>query len=163
MNRRALLSSVGFLGASSLAGCLDRFPLSRSTTLGRLTVSNHDGDAGHSFGLRVVRDGEVVHESSHAVDRMEGDQIPGSVADCTWNPVAGRYVVSARVDEGDWNEFDLLKQVEKSPDCVVASVHYEPGPNTDQPVYVLVRADCDRYAGAVGYCRTNGSNNSERE
>ncbi|WP_224269018.1 hypothetical protein [Haloprofundus salinisoli] len=159
MYRRGFLCSLGLLAASSFTACLDRIPFSeRTTTLGRLTVSNHDSDSGHEFSLRVERDGTVVHESAHSVERMEQNRLPGAIADCTWSPVAGRYVVSARVDRGEWHEFDLLEQTDQSPECVVTSVHYEPGPNTDQPVYVIVRADCDRYAGAVGRCPTNESN-----
>jgi hypothetical protein len=151
MNRRALLGSFGAVGAASLAGCLDGAVFEPTTTLGRLSVSNHDETAAHTFDLRVEHDDTTVHESSHRVEQATEARISGAVADCTWEAVAGTYAFHARVDGGEWNRvdrreqtLDLREETEKSSGCVAVELHYDPGETVSDPWLVLVHG-CDRY------------------
>ena len=154
--RRSLLRVLGVAGVTGLAGCQGLPRLGASTTLGRLTVSNWDEQERHRFGLRVDRDAETVHESTHSVEPKD-DVLPGAVADCTWEPRDGEYVVAARVDGGEWRRFELLERVEGAPACLTGSVHYRPARSAEESLTVLVRADCERVRGSVGGCRTDAA------
>ena len=118
-----------------------------TTKLAWLAVSNYDETSGHRFDVRVERDGEVVHESTHTVGKKPEDRIPGAVADCTWNDVAGRYVVFARMDDGDWTERSLTEEFDRVPECVTAEVRYWSG-----SLAVWVQDWCDQVDGYVGGC-----------
>ncbi|WP_439025518.1 hypothetical protein [Haloarchaeobius sp. DT45] len=124
MKRRTYLSSCCATGAIGLTGCLDGYlPSGDGTTrLGRLGVSNEDEERGHEFRLRVERDGDVVHESSHELEKDPESQHEGSGAavDCTWGGRDGRYVVFARIDDSEWVEKELTEDYEQVPDCVIA-------------------------------------------
>ncbi|GAB7093974.1 hypothetical protein JCM30237_11260 [Halolamina litorea] len=157
MKRRSLLGTLGVAGVAGLAGCQGLPRLGASTTLGRLTVSNWDERESHRFGLRVDRDGETVHESTHTVESKSDDVLPGAVADCTWDPQDGEYVVAARVDGGEWQRFDLLDRVDSSPDCLTAAVDYRPDGPAEESFSVRVRADCAEFEGSVGSCGTDSA------
>ena len=158
MYRRALLASIGTLGTASLAGCVDSGLLSdSSTTLRRLSVNNWDKTSGHSYSLRVERDGTVVHESTHDVGPSEDGILSGQTVQCTWEAVPGRYAVSVRIDGAEWHSFDVLDNIEATPDCVTASVeHQSTSDGTDSP-WLRVRDDCDRYTGQIKSCSTEAS------
>ncbi|MFD1514474.1 hypothetical protein [Halomarina rubra] len=160
MERRALLASLGVVGTSMLAGCSVSVPFLERTKLGWLSVSNWDETASHTFELRVTRDGTLVHESTHVVKQMEGNTIPGAVADCTWDDVAGEYVVAARVDSDEWREFNLQEATDGSPACVMTTVQYGTywGIDEADPLNVRVRGGCDQVDRAVGGCPAYNSN-----
>jgi hypothetical protein len=127
MKRRTYLSSLGVAGTIGLAGCVVGYAPSgqEKTRLARLGVVNEDEERSHRFRLRVERDGEVVHESSHTLEKVPESPYEGSgaVVDCTWDGSAGRYVVFAQIDESEWVEKNLTEdyeQYETIPDCVVA-------------------------------------------
>lgn len=105
-----------------LSGCLN----SPSTRLGYLAVSNWDDASGHRFDVTVERDGSVVHESSHRLDPKEDDAVHGTSVGCTWENVAGQYVVSVSVDDGSRTETNVGEQFDSPPECVVARVMYNP-------------------------------------
>jgi hypothetical protein len=151
VERRSCLASLAVLTASGLGGCLgdvDVLAAEPTTRLAWLAVSNEDPEREHRFDLRVERDGDVVHESSHVVERKPEDRIPGSVADCTWDDVAGRYVVSARLDGGEWVGRELTEGFDPVPDCVIADVV------AGRPISpaVGVQAWCDQVDGYIGGC-----------
>lgn len=165
MNRRALLSSVGAVSASGLAGCLDAVPfLGSGIKLARLSVANWDEDVDHTIDVRLERDGTVVHESTYTVEKMEGNEAQSAIAECTWDDVAGEYVLAARVAGGDdWRRFDLQESTDGSPDCVIARLQYgSPGSvYEDRPLNIEVRNRCDEvdenYEGGCPAYTSHGS------
>lgn len=160
MNRRDVLASVGAVGTAGTVGCLAAVPfLGAETKLGRLSVVNWDGDEPHTIDVRVKRDGAVVHESTHTVGEMRGNTARSAIPECTWDDVAGEYVVAARVaGTDDWREFNLLEAAQQSPDCLIAAVQYgrPSGVGERRPLNVDVRGRCDEVGenykgGCPGY------------
>ncbi|MFC4551900.1 MULTISPECIES: hypothetical protein [Halorussus] len=152
MQRRALLSSLGALGAVNLSGCLGSLTAEETTTtLAWLAIYNYDENRGHRIDVHVERDSEVVHESTHTVERNREERIPavsGAMVECTWDDIAGRYVVFARTDGGEWVEQDLVEAYEHHPGCVTATVEH----HGDDDFRVMVRNDCSNVDGYVGGC-----------
>ena len=104
-SRRSLLAAVGTLGVTSLAGCGSVLPRSH-VSLGCVAVSNRHAEP-HTVRLRIDRNGEVVHESIHALAaaREAGgsvDMDSAAVAP-TW-PRSGRFVIRTRLDDELWTE-----------------------------------------------------------
>lgn len=165
MNRRDVLASLGATGAVGTAGCLNGVPfLGSGTKLARLAVVNWDEDESHAIDVRVERDGDVDHESTYTVGEMRGNEAQAAVADCTWDDVAGDYVVAGRVTgNGDWRTFDLLEAASGSPDCVIAALQYGSTAGIDgtRPLNVEVRDRCDEvgvnYDGGCPAYTSNGS------
>lgn len=94
------LGSLGAVGASGLAGCLDAVPfIGSETKLARLAVVNWD-DQSHTVDVRVERDGSVVHDSTYTVGGMEGNEAQAGIAECTWDDTSGEYVVPTRLADG---------------------------------------------------------------
>lgn len=147
MKRRTLLGSVGAVGASSVAGCLDELPFGESETkLARLSVANFDTDDARTIDVRVERDDSVVHESTYTIETAGANSARTAIADCTWDDVAGEYVVAARLAGAtEWQTFDLLEEADGSPDCVIARLQYGDFPTgpDDGPLNIEVRARCD--------------------
>lgn len=145
MNRRAVLGSLAALGTASAAGCLDAIrPGTPTTALQTLMIRNRDSAYRHTFSVRVRRGSETVHQSVHDVERStEENQFPIALVDCTWGSTEGRYVVSARVDGGKWYEFDLTKHIESGQSCVEATINHGHDPDSEEALWVYVRADCD--------------------
>lgn len=157
MKRRTLLGSFSAVGAVSITGCLDSVPLGESTTkLARLSVANFDTDTTHTIDVRIERDDSVVHESTHIIDKAEQNTAQSEVADCTWEDVAGRYTVAARVSgASEWDSFDLLDEISDSPDCVIARVQYGNFPTSPDAssLTIDVRDRCDEVGtNYVGGC-----------
>jgi hypothetical protein len=125
MNRRALLGSLGVPLTSSLGGCLEAVsPPDTSTELGYLGIENFDTEASHEFDVRVERDGSEIHTSSHTVEATSGSTLGAVVVDCTWGPVAEAYVISVRVDGGEWTEQPMAALFDTVPECVTATIRY---------------------------------------
>lgn len=145
MDRRAVLGSLAALGTASVAGCLDTIrPSTSRTALQTLMIRNRDPRSGHTFSVRVRRGSETVHESVQDVERStEENQFPIALVECTWGSAEGRYVVSARVDGGEWYEFDLGDHIESGQSCVEATINHGHDPDSEEPLWVYVRADCD--------------------
>jgi hypothetical protein len=155
MHRRALLASIGTIGATSLAGCVESEVFTDpSTTLRRLAVSNWDETSGHIYSLRVELDETVVHESTHEIEPAEEGIIPDQTVECTWEALPGRYVVSARVDGAEWHPFDVLENIETTPDCLTASVEHQPTSDGTDSLWLRVRDNCSQYAGELDVCNT---------
>lgn len=103
MRRRNFLTALALVPLGTGSGCLSRMQgqAPQEMRLGWYAVANHDAES-HHFGLRVERDGETIHQSSHEVQGRNGNVIHGAVADCTWDETVGDYSVFARVDGGEW-------------------------------------------------------------
>lgn len=143
MNRRALLGSLGISLASSIGGCLEAVsPPDTSTKLGYLGIENFDTEASHKFDVRVERDGTVIHTSSHAVDATSGSTLGAAVVACTWDPVAGEYVISARVDGGEWTGQPIAPLFDTVPECVTANIRY--GRLGSEELFVAASANCEQ-------------------
>lgn len=165
MDRRSLLRLLSGIGTLSLAGCLDALPsLGAETKLARLSVVNWDEDEAHTIDVRVERGGTVVHESTYRVEEMDGNEAQAAIAECTWNDVAGEYVIAARLDgNNEWQRFELLDAADGSPNCVIAAVQYGhlSGIDEDDPLNVEVRNRCDEVQQEYeGGCPAYTSNSS---
>ena len=160
MNRRALLSSLGAVGISALAGCSVSMPFLEQTKLGLLAVHNWDKNTSHTFELRVKRDGSLVHESTHEVEKMEGNFASGAAADCTWDDVSGEYVVAVRVDSNEWREFNLQEATDNSPECITMYVQYGSywGVDENDPLNIKVEDWCDSLDRGSSGCPAYKSN-----
>jgi hypothetical protein len=150
MRRRALLSTVGSAAVLSTAGCLDAIGarLDEPMQLGRFTASNSDSDP-HTFDLRVNRDGETVHRSSHRIRGMDDGVIHGAATDCDWGTARGNYEVFARVDGGNWTRkplTDVTDDWRNTVDCATAQAWYEGG-----DLWLRLRDDCEKLS--KGYFR----------
>lgn len=161
MDRRSVLGAVGTLGVTSLSGCLGFFQKDSppATTVGRISIINHDPDSSHEIALRLERDDEVVHTSSHTVPKKDGRSVGGTVPDCTWETKPGEYVVSANADGGEWVHRNVTTiSGGKSPDCVTVSVDYgksagkESYVDPDDPLYIIATDWCDRIRRYNGGC-----------
>jgi len=125
MNRRALLSSLGAAGISALTGCLGQFTApDAATRLGLLAIENYDRESGHEFDIRVERDGDTVHRSVHSIEQTALPVISGLILDCPWEYIKGEYIVSARVDGGEWLSRPLAEPFDDVPECVISTTRY---------------------------------------
>lgn len=143
MRRRALLATLGSSMAVSTAGCLDTIADSfdEPIRLARLAALNFDSRA-HQFDLRVDRDGETVHRSSHQIRGKDDEQLYGEEADCTWGSTPGTYEIAARVDGGEWTVRPLADVVDgwrDTVECATAEVWYEAG-----DVWIRLQDNCGR-------------------
>lgn len=161
MDRRSVLGAIGTLGVTSLSGCLGFFENDSppTTTVGWISLSNHDPDSSHEITLRLERDGEVVHTSSHTIPEKEGRSVAGAVPDCTWETKPGEYVVSTRADGGEWVQRNVTTTPEeKSRDCVTVEIDYGSSAgeqsyiDSDDPLYIIVTDWCDKIGEFVGGC-----------
>lgn len=138
MHRRAFLAVAGLSGTVPTAGCLDTVP-GRESRLARVAVSNF-ADESHRFHLRVARDGETVHRSTHEV-RGKGDgRIYSAIPDCDWGTTPGRYEVFARVDGGEWTSRSVSAVRDgwrDSVSCTSAQVRY------GDTLWIDLRDDCE--------------------
>jgi hypothetical protein len=135
--RREVLAAVGLSATVSTAGCLDSV-LGRELRLAEFGVSNYGADA-HRFDLRVRRDGEVVHRSSHEIRGRDEDRVYGAAPDCNWEGTPGAYEVSVRVDGGEWQSRSVAEARDGWRDavsCASAHVWYE------DAVRIDLRDDC---------------------
>jgi hypothetical protein len=167
MKRRALLGTVSAVGTVSITGCLDPVSVGESATkLARLSVANFDTDSMHTIDVRIERDDSVVHESTHTIDRAEESTAQSAVVDCTWDDVAGRYIVAARVSGAtEWESFDLLNEAADSPDCVIARIQYGEFPTSPDAssLTIDVRERCDEVGtNYVGGCPAYISNRTNQ-
>lgn len=160
MNRRALIRSIPAIGFASVAGCLDRVPTVGETKLGWFGIYNFDEKSGHLFDVRIERDGNVVHESSHQVGAYQHDPSrdspPNSVVSRTWEDVAGDYTVFVRSDKRDRNSYGILEGVVNPPACVMSYVTYGdnfgPGDNPPQFEFVIDEDECSEVRSLPGGC-----------
>lgn len=102
------------------------------------------------------REGKVGHDSTYTVEEMDGNEAQAAVTECTWDDVAGEYVVAARLTRNtEWQRFNLLDAIRGSPNCVIAAVQYGhlSGIDEDDPLNIEVRDRCDEVGEAyVGGC-----------
>ncbi|MDG5758902.1 hypothetical protein QA600_06060 [Natronococcus sp. A-GB1] len=121
MDRRTFLGSGGVAvvalgaGCSSLAGWNDPEPV----RLGGVSLHSADTESSHRFDAEVLRDGDVVHASTHEIRATReldggGQRNYGALVDCEWGSSRGDYAVRVRVDGGDWETESVPELVEAS-------------------------------------------------
>lgn len=154
MRRRSFLATIGLSATASTAGCIDSAldGGERGIQLARFSVGNLDSDP-HRFDLRVERDGETVHRSTHRVRGTSEDIIHGAVADCDWGTTPGTYEVFVRVDGGEWTAKPLSEVRDgwrDSVECATAHAEYYENGN----LWIRLRDDCERFvpSAATGVC-----------
>ena len=167
VNRRALLGTVATVGTSAMSGCLDRLlPPDTSTKLGLLAIENYDTENGHEFDVRVERDGNIVHRSSHSVNKTSLPHISGLVLECPWEFVEGEYTVSARVNNEEWLNQPLAAPFDTVPDCVISVIRYGslPSEGIEPPPFAIeVEEDCHVIAENDGGCQAYRSANETND
>lgn len=142
MRRRSFLGSLGVTILPVTAGCLTSLEdrLDTSLQLGWFGGQNFDIDS-HRFDFKVILDGTEVHNSSHEIPGREGSYVHGVTVECSWGSTHGEYIVSARVDDGEWKErplSDIEDYWADDVDCAIAEAEY----HSDELVFQLERA-CD--------------------
>lgn len=77
----------------------------------------------------MIRDGTLVHDSSHEIQSRDRNFINEAVADCDWGSTPGDYTVRARVDGNDWIEESITEFLtSRDTDYAVeAAEYYESG------------------------------------
>lgn len=131
VKRRTYLKGLAAASLGTGGGCLSKAGgPSDAVRLGWYNVANFDTES-HRFGLRIERDGEQVHHSSHVVQgRTDPDSasehatIYGATARCTWDDTASDYTVAVRVDGGQWVTKSLTAS-DSETDCTVARAEYD--------------------------------------
>ncbi len=141
MRRRPLLTAVGLSATAATAGCLNRG--NQQVQLARFSAENFDSEI-HQFDLRVDRDGETVHWSTHEIRGKGENRIYGAVADCDWETAPGTYEVFARVDAGEWTSKLLTDVKEGWLDSVkCATAHVECHDNGH--LWLRLQDNCERF------------------
>ena len=143
MRRRALLGSAATLLTAASSGCLTSVQdtLDSSIRLGGVAITNYDL-APHRFHVRITRDGEIVHESTHDVRGRSESTVYGPALERTWGDVAGSYVLYGRSDDGPWVERSVDDALDGAPGCASARGVYDDLGSDEFEWYV--RAECDR-------------------
>ncbi|ELY53476.1 hypothetical protein C491_21346 [Natronococcus amylolyticus DSM 10524] len=147
MDRRTFLGSGGVAvvalgaGCSSLAEWNDPDPV----RLGGVSLHSADTESSHRFDAEVLRDGDVVHASTHEIRAAReldggGQRNYGALVDCEWGSSRGNYAVRVRVDGGDWEMESVPELVEASElddDCVLVDATY------DSSTWIRLEGSCD--------------------
>ncbi|MFB6296476.1 MAG: hypothetical protein ABEH66_06530 [Halobacteriales archaeon] len=153
MRRRTLLASGGIAAMGLLGGCVGA-PRETPPRLGWVGVHNYSSEA-RRFRVEILREADVVHESTHEIEGRSEDTIPGEVLECTWGEEPGPYTIRARVDGGEWVEQSIADAIEddptmEDPDCVVTTVQYMMG--ISETFTFRVRDTCGAVSGFDGGC-----------
>lgn len=119
MNRRKVLATTGSVLGSLSTGCLGSLTDGDEIQLSSVSVLNSASEP-HTVSLRVHRDDELVHESTHELEGSNHAMVSGASVECQWEEVPGEFTVSARVDSDDWTERDMADGTDA--DCVEAHV-----------------------------------------
>lgn len=147
IRRREFLASVGAPTLLGVTGCLSYFD--SSLKLAGVSVANLT-EVPRTVHVRVRDGSEEVHSSVHEVLPSEETR-PGNYVideqvyvDCTWPSDRGHYVVEARLDQTDWESYDLAEK--RDGDCYLATVMVReeedlPG---ERRMYMFGQPICDR-------------------
>lgn len=103
IRRRELLASLAAVGT---AGCISSVSGEGGVTLGGVLLSNTT-DRPLDVEVRISRDGERVHSTTHEVDPADGRVASVRELDCEWSPGRARYTVEARREDTDWYATEL--------------------------------------------------------
>lgn len=155
--RRRLLSIVGSVPLLTLSGCLDQFISSSlpATTLGRVVIRNYHDDP-QEFEVQILRDGTVVHESSHELDGNPQRTISWKPLECTWGDELASYTLRGRVIDSEWTELDVSLAIENSDimdettECVIASGNFDR--QGEDSLTWIIRDECDELSDREGGC-----------
>lgn len=141
MHRRRVLGCLGGLATGLLSGCLTA-PLERTTSITMETVTIVNWDvAEHEFRVRLYRDEERIHESTHHIPGRRGGGEPEAATvtlDCTWEDRAGEHAASVWVDDEawvdgpEWEHVDLSRGFDADGDYGWLDIRYA---RDDRPVF----------------------------
>lgn len=151
MDRRALLASLAPGLTASTAGCLDTLTTTQNEPfqLGYVAVHNATEQT-HRILIRVRRDGQDVHRSTHDVPGRDGAIVESAIPDCEWGPARGRYEVAVRIDDGDWATESFQGYETDGGDCSIAIA--EGRLNADGRLSLGSRRACDYDNPPAGLC-----------
>lgn len=119
MNRRKVLATTGSVLGSLPTGCLGNLTDRNEIKLSSVSALNLASEP-HTISVRVHRDDELVHESAHELEGSNHAMVSGASVECEWEEVPGEFIVSARLDSGDWTKRDMADGTDA--DCVEAHV-----------------------------------------
>lgn len=108
LHRRTFLRLGGIAGLPALAGCgeLGAALGTRTETLGRVELQNVGAET-VDVRLEVLRNGELVHESSYRVTPEHDDESPLIVEEWKDDPEARHWTVRAKTTESEWRDAEL--------------------------------------------------------
>jgi len=156
--RRTLLTTLGGGLLAGTAGCLDTVnPFRSPPTLAYLKLANLS-DSPHEFDIRVRRDEATVHESTHQL--AEDRAVSGYAERCTWMEAPGSYVVSARVDSGEWVTQSVAEGLRGQPDSAMVYVAYDAW-NRGRLVF-FVEPDSTSADGSGGPCQLDAGTEAHK-
>jgi hypothetical protein len=123
-------------------------------------VYNLDRESGHTFAVRIERNGTVVHESEHEIAAYDSSSDesspPHAVVDCTWENADGNYSVFVSRDEGDWHQYEIVDTELRPPECVIVYARYgelhHHGPDEPTIDFVLDETTCEEVRTLPGGC-----------
>jgi hypothetical protein len=154
MRRRSILQKLGASATIPLAGCSVSLPISQKSKLGRVGILNYDQENKHTFEIVVNKNQNEVHRSIHELDRATDQFIPAKIIECTWDYTNATYAISARVDDHQWNTWNLTERDTGSLECVAVDIAYGSRSWIDQdnPLAFGIRGDCSNSDRFVGGC-----------
>lgn len=160
VRRRNLLQGVCAAGVTSIGGCLGMIPTVGETTLGLFAVYNLDQGSGHTFSVRIDRDGTIVHRSSHELGAYDpasdSPSPPHAIVDCTWENIPGEYTVFVSRDGRDSKRYRIVDDALRPPECVIVYARYRDlrDTGTDEPSldFVLDETNCAEVRSLPGGC-----------
>lgn len=154
MRRRSILQKLGASATIPLAGCSVSLPISQKSKLGRLGIRSYDQENKHTFEIVVNKNKNEVHRSKHELDRATDRFIPSTIIECTWDYTKATYAISARVDDHQWNNWNLANKDTGSLECVAADIEYGSRSwiDEDDPLVLTVKGDCSNSDRFVGGC-----------
>lgn len=165
MKRRTFIAGLTAASLGTIGGCLsDAGGQSDDVRLGWYNVGNFDTEP-HRFGMRVERDGEQVHQSSHMVQgRTDPDRasetatIYSATAECTWEDTPGEYTVSVRVDGDEWVK-NRLSDSDSTAPCLAARAEFDNSSLASGEFAFWTRScrDVDRFTGGCEFAEASGT------
>lgn len=112
----------------------------RSDRLGAVTLANSVADM-FEVSLEVLRDGSVIHQSSHHLDPGSEEERPQvSINEWRDDPDARRWTVRAKVPNSDWRDATIDAARGSGDECYSVAVVTGDWPET--PLLVLL-GGCD--------------------
>ena len=142
MKRRQVLAALGASTLTSMAGCatIEAELGWRTDRLGAVTLANSVADT-FEVSLEVLRDGSVIHQSSHHLDPGSEEERP-QVTINEWrdDPEARRWTVRATVPDSDWRDATIDAARGSGNECYSAAV--VTGNWSETPLLVLL-GGCD--------------------
>ncbi|MFB6078178.1 MAG: hypothetical protein ABEJ80_04280 [Halarchaeum sp.] len=158
MNRRSFLGATGLFGLSAGSGCFEPFPYLDSTLRVPWIGIDNETKERQTVDIRVKRDRQVVHESTHVVEAETRTNV-----ECAWGGDEGVYALSGRGPGGEWEWLDVASRFEELPDCAVVTLECYRSRDGFIGFSLFARAFCDSYESECTAPTANGSERGPRE